>query len=83
MKKPGHSVAKKLLRLMAGESMPQSQMRQVLIEQMIADGVLVVRSSGSRKTVYCRDVNDLQNYLDNHFGIPNLSSFVVASAAPD
>lgn len=83
MKKLGSGMAKKLLRLMAGESLPYSQLKQDFPAQMIADGVLSIRSNGSRKTVYCRDVSGLQNYLNNHFGIADLSSFISAFSAQD
>ena len=58
-------------------------MQHVLIERMIADGVLFVRSSGSRKTVYCRDTTGLQNYINNHFGVPDISRFIAATVEPD
>ncbi|MCD6187919.1 MAG: hypothetical protein J7K09_07100 [Desulfuromusa sp.] len=83
MKKLSSGVAKKLLRMIEGESVAHSQMQHVLIEQMIADGVLFVRSSGSRKTVYCRDTTGLQNYINNHFGVPDISRFVAATVEPD
>ena len=83
MKKLGRGMAKKLLRLLAGESLPYSQLKQDLPAQMIADGVLSIRSSGSRKTVYCRDASGLQRYLDNHFGIADLSNFIAAFSAQE
>ncbi len=76
MKKPTVSLAKKLLRLIQGESLPQSQLKYPLIETMVEEGVLVIRSTGTRKTVYCRDGGNIERFLVNHFGIADLSRYV-------
>ncbi len=76
-------LAKKILRLQQGESLPYSQLQYVLITRMVTDGVLVIRSSGSRRTVYCRDTAEIQSYLQNNFGIRDLSQFITAATKPD
>ncbi len=81
--RPSISLARKLLRLTQGESLPKSQLKQPLILQMIDDGVLSVRSTGRRQAVYCREVIGVQRYLANHFGIENLSQFITAITKND
>ncbi|MCD6580596.1 MAG: hypothetical protein J7K90_02240 [Desulfuromusa sp.] len=72
------SLAKKLLRLMQGESFPHSQLKYTEIERMVEEGVLSLRSSGTRTTVYCRDITMTQRYLVNQFGIADLGQFIDA-----
>ncbi len=81
--RPTVSIARKLIRLMQGESLPHSQLKQPLTLRMIDEGVLAVRSTGSRRSVYCHDVIGVQRYLVNHFGIGDLSKFVAAAMATE
>ncbi|MCF6266529.1 MAG: hypothetical protein L3J57_08295 [Desulfuromusa sp.] len=77
------SLAKKLLCLIQGESLPRSQLKYAVVERMVEEGVLAIRSKGSRQTVYCRDATRVQSYLVNHFGIGNLARFIAAAAQTD
>lgn len=70
------SLAKKLLRLTQGERLPRSQIRHALVDQMVEDGVLSVRSQKTRQTIYCRDAIGVQHYLKNQLGVNDLSRFV-------
>jgi len=81
--RPTLSLAKKLLRLIQGESLPHSQLKQSLVLRMIDEGVLTVRSTGRRQSVYCRDIAGLHQYLINRFGIVDLTQFIEASMATD
>lgn len=81
--RPTVSLARKLLRLTQGESLPQSQLKQPLVLRMIDEGVLAVRSTGRRQSVYCRNGTGVQRYLVNHFGIVDLSQFIAAATATD
>ena len=80
MKKPTISLAKKILRLIQGESLPHSQLKYQLIEIMVEEGVLLIRSTGTRKAVYCRDGGNVERFLVNHFGIADLSRYVAIAS---
>ncbi|MCK4501791.1 MAG: hypothetical protein KAU22_02075, partial [Desulfuromonadales bacterium] len=83
MKKPTVSLAKKLLRLIQGESLPQGQLKYSLVDAMVEEGVLSIRSTGMRTSVYCRDASNVDRYLANHFGIGDLSRFIAAATEID
>jgi len=77
------SLAKKLLRLVQGESLPRSQVRHAIVDQMLEEGVLSVRSKGTRQSIYCRDATGAHHYLKNQLGVNDLSLFVGIINAAD
>jgi len=77
------SLARKMLRLLQGESLPYSQLKYSVIDRMVEEGVLTLRSAGTRKTVYCRNTTTLQGYIKNHFGVADLEQFVAVLEQKD
>ncbi len=77
-------LAKRLLRITSGECVPRSQLRHAIVEQMVEEGVLSVRSNGTRQSIYCRDAASVHHYLKNQFGVGDLNLFIdtVTSADP-
>ena len=49
--------------LMAGEQVAGSKISNKLLEELLAEGLLLVISHGSRKSYRARDVNTLKRYL--------------------
>lgn len=49
--------------LMAGEPVAGSKINNKLLEELLAEGLLLVNSRGSRKSYRARDVNALKRYL--------------------
>ena len=49
--------------LMAGEQVASSKISNKLLEELLAEGLLLVISHGSRKSYRARDVNTLKRYL--------------------
>ena len=49
--------------LMAGEQVAGSKINNKLLEELLAEGLLLVNSRGSRKSYRARDVNTLKRYL--------------------
>ena len=49
--------------LMAGEKVAGSKINNKLLEELLAEGLLLVNSRGSRKSYRARDVNALKRYL--------------------
>lgn len=49
--------------LMAGEQVAGSKISNKLLEELLAEGLLLVNSRGSKKSYRARDVNALKRYL--------------------
>ena len=76
MKLPA-TMAKKLLRLVAGESIPGSLKERPPLNRMVEEGVLTVKTIGrSKKHLSARNSGNLCNYVKNHFGIDDLQQYV-------
>lgn len=78
------ALAKKLLRVTQGESLPRSQVKYAIVDRMVEERVLSVRSQGTRQTIYCREATAVHRYLKNQLGVNDLSLFVgtVTAAEP-
>lgn len=76
-------LAKKLLRVIQGESLPRSQVQYAIVDRMVEEGVLFVRSKGTRQSIYCRDATVVHHYLKNQLGVNDLSLFVGTVTAAD
>lgn len=62
----------KLIRLADGESLPASSLRGDWFEQMLADGILVAVTHGSRKSLRVADISSFRSYLASQFDIRDL-----------
>ena len=70
-------LAKKLLQLLNGETIPFGQLKGNTINQMIADGILHVRLQGrSRKYIYATKPEAIVNFLNSHLGINDLTTYI-------
>lgn len=78
MKKLSPTLARRLLQLMAGESLPASQARFALMETLIVEG-LVERRGRIQKQLSLPNPEALQQYLQNKFGIHDLARYVEVS----
>ncbi|MBR6283836.1 MAG: hypothetical protein IKR25_06025 [Muribaculaceae bacterium] len=66
----------KLLRLAQGESLPASALRGEWFDQMIADGILVATTHGSRKHLRAISESALRNFLAIHCEIRHLETAI-------
>lgn len=74
MKIPLH-IAKKLLLLSNGESIPASTARHAIIEDLISEGILD-RKGRIKKILILQDNVFLHTYLQNRFAISDLASYI-------
>lgn len=73
------SIAEKLALMQNGEKVPSSRLRHAVVDSMIENGILKKQIQGRSKTlIYLSQKDKLTDYLDNHFGISNLESYIVA-----
>lgn len=75
-------LSKVLLRLSLGEPVNfgavTGDTNRDLLRKMIDDGVIDYESIGTqRKKLFCRDVKNLQYYVQNQFSIPSLEQYIV------
>jgi hypothetical protein len=78
------ALAKKLLMLQGGSSLPASQLRHEVVDAMVEQGVLHRQLQGrSKVSIYLPDPQAFAHYLHNHFGIPDLADYVQHYADPN
>ncbi|MDE5955181.1 MAG: hypothetical protein K2G80_01625, partial [Bacteroidales bacterium] len=65
----------KLLRLAKGESLPASALTGEWFRQMLADGILVFSTKGSRKSMRANDGQSFRQYLASRFDIRDLEAY--------
>lgn len=71
------AIAKKILRLIEGEIIPSGQLKSKHIDSMIVNDILQVRLQGrSRKTIFAVKPDGLINFLNSHYGIADLNSYI-------
>lgn len=71
-------LAKKLQQLSGGTSLPWSQVKHKLSEQMLNEGILQIQQLGrSQKRVFIAQANTLHAYLQNQLGINNLQDYII------
>ncbi len=76
-------LAKKLLILQGGSSLPASQLRHEVVDAMVEQGVLYRQLQGrSKESIRLPDARAFAHYLHNHFGIPDLADYVQHFADP-
>lgn len=65
----------KLISLSKGECLSFSSLKGEWFEQMRVDGILIVNTKGSRKSLRAQDEKSFRNYLAAHFGINDLEAY--------
>lgn len=68
-------IAEKLLKLLNGESIAASQLKHSIIEELIEENI-IVRQGRIKKTITVANANALNNYLQNKFGISDLTKYI-------
>lgn len=71
------SLAKSLQQLVNNEILPYSQFNKKLVDKFIEDGVLVLNSLKTKKTVSLKSEDYLNHYLFNEYSISDLSSYII------
>jgi hypothetical protein len=70
-------IATALLQMISGESIPQSKVRDHIMDMMITDGVIKRRLQGRTKAaLYVQDRVQLTDYIKNHFGVNDLREYI-------
>jgi len=70
-------IADKLILLQNGEKIPASKLKHSVIEIMLGNGILEQQIQGrSKKLIFLRSPERLNDYLSNHFGINSLHDYV-------
>jgi hypothetical protein len=70
-------IAEKLIALQSGEKIPASKLKHSIIDLMLGNGILDQHIQGrSKKLIFLRSSERLNDYLSNHFGINDLSEYV-------
>ena len=70
-------LAKKLLKLSSGESIPRSQLLYSAIQKMIDDDVIKVKIAGrSKKHLFVPNSEHFHNYIKNRFGINDIVEYI-------
>ena len=76
MKLP-RKIALAIKALAQGETIPQSQLKDPLIEGMIAEGIILRKLQGRTKSaLYVHDFKALASYIQNQFGISDISAYI-------
>lgn len=71
------SIAENLIKLQKGEKVPFSKLKHESIETMLENGIIRKQSIGrSKAVIYLPDSDKLNVYLQNHYGIENLNSYI-------
>lgn len=71
-------IAQKLLLLQNGEKIPFSKMKHTSIDTMLDNGILKKQILGrSKALIYVNNRNSLNAYLQNHFGIEDLETYII------
>lgn len=61
--------ARKILKMLHGESVPSSMFPAALAEELLDEGIFVVSSRGSRKSYRINDVEGCRLYLSQHYSL--------------
>ena len=73
-------IAEKLILLCNGEKIPASKIRHALINEMFDNGILRKQIQGRNKAwVYCLEQQKVNDFLQNHYGIPDLQDYINVS----
>ena len=70
-------IAEKMILLQNGEKIPSSKLKHSVIDTMLSNGILEYQIQGrSKKLIFLRSAERLNDYLNNHFGINSLHDYV-------
>lgn len=70
-------IAEKLILLLNGEKISASKLKHSVTDTMIGNGILELQIQGrSKKLVFLRSPERLNDYLSNHFGINSLHDYL-------
>lgn len=70
-------IAEKLILLQNGEKIPSSKLKHSVIDSMLGNGILEQQIKGrSKKIIFLRWPERLNEYLSNHFGINSLYDYI-------
>jgi hypothetical protein len=71
------SIAEKLLLLHNGEKIPASKIQHPLINEMLDNGILKKQIQGrNRVLIYCSEQEQMNDFLQNHYGISDLQNYI-------
>ena len=71
-------IAEKLILLQNGEKIPASKLKHSIIDTMLGNGTLEKQIQGrSKKLIFLRSPERLNDYLSNHFGINSLHDYIL------
>jgi len=77
-------IAEKLILLQNGEKIPSSKLKHNVIDTMLVNGILEQQIQGrSKKIIFLRSPEWLNDYLSNHFGINNLHDYILLHKQED
>ncbi len=75
------TIAKKLLLLKEGGTIPSTQLKHSVVDRMYEDGILMKKRAGANRHVYSLPkAAELDAYLLNSFGVANLERFIAGYA---
>jgi len=70
------NISSKLLLLLSGEKLPAHQLKHPLITELLENNILKKHiTSRSKALIYLPHAQSLQDYLHNHYGIPDLQNY--------
>jgi hypothetical protein len=70
-------IAEKLILLLNGEKISASKLKHSIIDTMLGNGILEQQIQGrSKKLIFLRSPERLNDYLSNHFGINSLHNYL-------
>ena len=71
------SIVESLILLHKGEKIPASKIRHLLINEMLDNGILKKQIQGRNKAlVYCSEQQQMNDFLQNHYGISDLQDYI-------
>lgn len=77
-------IAEKLILLQNGEKVPASKLKHTVINTMLENGILEQQIHGrSKKLIFLRSSERLNDYLSNHFGINSLQDYILIHKQED
>ena len=78
------TIAEKLMDMQMGEKIPFSKLKHSTVEAMVENGILKKQIIGrSKALLYLTDINKLDAFLKNHFGIHDLENYVAGLLRED
>ena len=71
------SIAENLILLQNGEKIPASKIKHRIVNEMLENGILKKQIQGRSKSfIYCPEQQQMNDFLQNHYGISNLRNYI-------